>query len=61
MVTVGFEPTKHNAHDLKSCPFDQARERYLTITNDTFSSVLLKVINLVSMTGFEPVTFRLEV
>ena len=44
MVTVGFEPTKHNAHDLKSRPVDQAWVRYH-----------------VSMTGFEPATFRLEV
>ena len=29
MVTVGFEPTKHDASDLKSDPFDQTRERYL--------------------------------
>ena len=28
MVTVGFEPTKHNAHDLKSGPVDQAWVRY---------------------------------
>ena len=41
---MGFEPTKHEASDLKSLPFDQAREHYQ-----------------VSMTGFEPVTFRLEV
>ena len=41
---MGFEPTKHNAHDLKSRPVDQAWVRYH-----------------VSMTGFEPATFRLEV
>ena len=29
MVAVGFEPTKHNALDLESSPFDQAREHYL--------------------------------
>jgi hypothetical protein len=26
MCGVGFEPTKHNAIDLESIPFDQARE-----------------------------------
>ena len=26
---MGFEPTKHNALDLESSPFDQAREHYL--------------------------------
>ena len=26
MVTVGFEPTKRVATDLKSIPFDQTRE-----------------------------------
>ena len=45
VVAVGFEPTKHDASDLKSLPFDQTRERYPNV----------------SMTGFEPVTFRLEV
>ena len=44
MVAEGFEPSKRDASDLKSLPFDQTRERYL-----------------VSMTGFEPATFRLEV
>ncbi len=29
MVAVGFEPTKHNANDLKSFPFDLTREYYL--------------------------------
>ena len=28
MVTVGFEPTKHDALDLKSSPVDQAWVRY---------------------------------
>ena len=28
VVTVGFEPTKHDASDLKSDPFNQTRERY---------------------------------
>ena len=31
MVAVGFEPTKHNALDLESSPFDQAREHYLIL------------------------------
>ena len=33
LVTVGFEPTKRIAPDLKSGPFDQARERYLKVIN----------------------------
>ena len=33
VVAVGFEPTKHNALDLESNPFDQAREHYLYYGN----------------------------
>ena len=32
MVTAGFEPAKRDAPDLKSGPFDQARERYLAVS-----------------------------
>ena len=28
MVAEGFEPSKRDASDLKSLPFDQTRERY---------------------------------
>ena len=31
MLEVGFEPTKRDASDLKSLPFDQTRERYLEL------------------------------
>ena len=27
MTTAGFDPAKRDAHDLKSGPFDQTRER----------------------------------
>ena len=43
---VGFEPTKRDATDLKSVPFDQAREPLLAITRDTFSPELFKSTNL---------------
>ena len=45
MVAVGFEPTKRDAVDLESTPFDRTRVHY----------------QKVSVTGFEPATFRLEV
>ncbi len=52
MVAVGFEPTKHYAQDLKSCPFDRSGTlpvNFLTMyyhhRNDIFF--------LVSV-GFEP-------
>ena len=31
MVAEGFEPSKRDASDLKSPPFDQTRERYQCI------------------------------
>ena len=31
MVAEGFEPSKRDASDLKSLPFDQTRERYQCI------------------------------
>ena len=58
---VGFEPTKRDATDLKSVPFDQAREPLLAITRDTFSPELLKVTTLVPAVGLEPTTTRLKV
>ena len=45
MHRVGFEPTKHNAVELESTPFDR-------------SGICAKKI---SMTGLEPATPRLEV
>ena len=47
MVAVGFEPTKHNAGDLKSPPFDQLGH----------VSIWLKVL----LAGFEPAIPGLEV
>ena len=45
VVMMGFEPTKHNASDLESLPFDRSGTLPNTITKDTFSSELLMVIN----------------
>ena len=67
MVTVGFDPTKRDALDLKSSPFDQARERYLKVNLSTlnydemilFHSELIKSTNLSPPAGFEPATYRL--
>ena len=39
MHGVGFEPTKHNANDLKSLPFDQTREPML-ITSTLFHQLV---------------------
>ena len=48
MVAVGFEPTKHNALDLESSPFDRAREHYLvTMKRDTFPPCM-------TAAGFDP-------
>ena len=49
MIAEGFEPTKHDARELESLPFDRS---------GTLPKIALKAI---SMTGFEPATFRLEV
>ena len=52
MVTVGFEPTKHNAHDLKSGPVDQAWVRYLDYDEMIlFHSELIKSANLLLQLG----------
>ena len=51
MYVVGFEPTKHNALELESNPFDRSGIR---------THKIIKKYKL-SMTGFEPATLRLEV
>ncbi len=61
VVTVGFEPTKRKALDLKSSPVDQAWVRYLTVTKDTFSSELIESTKLVPTVGLEPTTTGLKV
>ena len=43
MVTVGFEPTKRDASDLKSLPFDQTRERYFDYNEWYFFIRVVKV------------------
>ena len=52
MVTVGFEPTKHNARDLKSGPVDQAWVRYLNYDEMIlFHSELIKSTSLLLQLG----------
>ena len=52
LYIVGFEPTKHIALDLESNPFD--RSGICTYVNNNIRKNL-------SMAGFEPAAFRLEV
>ena len=49
MIAVGFEPTKHNARDLESLPFDRSGTLPLIV------KIILPYV------GLEPTTFRLEV
>ena len=52
MVTVGFEPTKRKALDLKSGPVDQAWVRYLNYDEMIlFHSEPLKAVSLLLQLG----------
>ena len=70
MIAVGFEPTKHIARDLESLPFDRSGTLPKEVSPgfepgslDSKSKVLTITPrdHKVSMAGFEPATFRLEV
>ena len=51
VVAEGFEPSKHNANDLKSFPFDLTREYYQIVFIEN---------NSLSRVGLEPTTTRLK-
>ena len=63
MVAEGFEPSKRDASDLKSLPFDQTRERYQCIHDgDRTRNLQIRSLTrypvaphgLVHGVGFEP-------
>ena len=68
MIAVGFEPTKHDARDLESLPFDRSGtlpltikvyyQRSFTFGNSTKGQLPFVILPYV---GLEPTTPRLEV